>query len=180
MTGCPSAGKSTIARELQRQLGDRGEAVEILDGDEVRRELSQGLGFSREDRDINVGRLAYVATLLARNGVWAVVAAVSPYAAARAAARERAAGAGVRFVEVFVDAPRDVLVARDVKGLYRRALSGELPRFTGVSDPYERPTAPDLTLRTDQLSLAECVRRVLEVVRTSGDDERGQTSGVRS
>jgi adenylyl-sulfate kinase len=164
MTGCPSAGKSTLARRVAAELTKAGRAGEVLDGDEVRTHLSSGLGFSREDRDINVGRLALVARLLAKHGVLAIVAAVSPYAQARADARRQAEQLGIRFVEVFVDAPIDVLVERDVKGLYRKALAGEIGHFTGVSDPYERPAHPDVLIRSDQQDIDACVTRILEAV----------------
>ena len=157
LTGLVGAGKSTIARGLAATLRERGYRVEVLDGEEVRQELSRGLGFSKEDRDLNVGRLAYVAHLLARNGVVAIVAAVSPYRAAREAARRRIG----RFAEVYVRCPLDELVRRDVKGLYDQALRGEIPVFTGVSDPYEEPTAPEVVVRTDRESIAESVARVV-------------------
>ena len=157
LTGLVGAGKSTIARGLATALRERGYRVELLDGEEVRQELSRGLGYSKEDRDLNVARLAYVAHLLARNGVVAIVAAVSPYRAAREAARQRIG----RFVEVFVRCPLDELVRRDVKGLYDRALRGEIPVFTGVSDPYEEPTAPEVVVRTDRESAAESVARIV-------------------
>jgi adenylylsulfate kinase len=162
ITGCPSAGKSTIARSLRVELEAAGHAVEVLDGDEVRTHLSRGLSYTRDDRDTNVGRLALVARLLAKHGIFAIVAAVSPYAASRREAREKAEELGLIFLEVFVDAPTDVLVARDVKGLYKKAFAGEIEHFTGVSDPYERPQQPDVLLRTDERSVAECVAMILE------------------
>ncbi|KEF33311.1 adenylylsulfate kinase [Deinococcus sp. RL] len=156
-TGLSGAGKSTLAQALRDELAARGAAVELLDGDAVREHLSRGLGFTREDRDTNVRRIAFVAGLLARHGVTVLVSAISPYRETR---REVLA-ALPNPSEVFVDAPLAVVAERDVKGLYRRALAGEIPHFTGVSDPYEAPETPDLHLRTDQLSVEEGVRRLL-------------------
>lgn len=146
LTGLSGAGKSTVARLVERTLRARGVNVEVLDGDAVRRNLSQGLGFSREDRDTNIRRIAYVADLLSRNGVTVIVAAISPYRAVRDEAR---ALMGSRFIEVHVQAPVSVCATRDVKGLYAKALAGEIAHFTGVSDPYEPPTRPDLVLDTE-------------------------------
>ena len=157
LTGLVGAGKSTIARGLAAALRERGYRVEVLDGEEVRQELSRGLGFSKEDRDLNVGRLAFVANLLARNGVVAIIAAVSPYREAREAARRRIG----RFAEVYVRCPLDELVRRDVRGLYDRALRGEVPVFTGVSDPYEEPISPEVVVRTDRESIAESVALIV-------------------
>src|SRR5262249_38724907 len=142
--------------------------VDVLDGDEVRRHLSPDLGFSRRDRDENVRRIAYVAGLLARNGVVAVVAAISPYAEAREAARQLAASQALPFVEVHVSAELEVLIRRDVKGLYRKALAGQLPGFTGVSDPYEVPLRPDLVVRTDHELAPQSAGRILEHLRQRG------------
>lgn len=164
-TGLSGAGKSTLARAVEARLRALGARVEVLDGDEVREHLSRGLGFSREDRDTNVARIGFVAHLLARNGVFAVTAAIAPYRAARAHCRELA---GPRFVEVYLSTPLEECARRDVKGLYKRALAGELPHFTGVSDPYEPPEAPELELRTEQLPLDECVARVLAALRARG------------
>lgn len=157
LTGLVGAGKSTLARGLEAALRERGYRVEVLDGEEVRQELSRGLGFSKEDRDANVARLAFVADLLVRNGIVAIVAAISPYREARAAARARLG----RFVEVYVRCPLDELVRRDVKGLYARALKGEVRAFTGVSDPYEPPEAPEVVVSTERESAAEGVQRIL-------------------
>jgi len=156
-TGLPSAGKSTLARLLDRELLDRGWPVEVLDGDEVRLRLTKGLGFSREDRDENIRRIAFVARLLARHGVAAITAAISPYRAARDEARQEIG----RFVEIYVRCTLDTCVERDVKGLYRRALAGEIANFTGISDPYEEPLAPELTVETDRESAAQSVARIL-------------------
>ena len=157
LTGLSGAGKSTLANALHAELLARGEAVELLDGDAVRENLSKGLGFSKADRDTNVRRIGFVAGLLARHGVTVLVSAISPYADTR---REVLSGLP-NALEVFVDAPLEVVTERDVKGLYLKAIAGEIPHFTGVSDPYEAPTAPDLHLRTDQISVEEGLRQLL-------------------
>ncbi|HET8777016.1 MAG TPA: adenylyl-sulfate kinase [Candidatus Limnocylindria bacterium] len=144
-TGLSGAGKTTIANIVARDLRGRGKKVEVLDGDVVRTELSAGLGFSREDRDANIRRIGWVCELLNRNDVIAVVAAISPYRATRDEVRSRLG----RFVEVYVEAPLEVVAARDPKGLYRRAQAGEVPSMTGVDDPYEPPVDPDVTCHTD-------------------------------
>lgn len=156
LTGLSGAGKSTITDALAPSLRAAGKRVEVLDGDVVRTHLSKGLGFSREDRDLNVARIAFVAHLLARNGVYVIVAAVSPYRAAREAARALIGD----FVEVHVAPPLEECVARDTKGLYRKALAGEIPQFTGVSDPYEPPASPELRLDTSTMTVAEAVGRI--------------------
>ena len=158
LTGLSGAGKSTVARLVERSLRNRDLNVEVLDGDAVRRNLSRGLGFSREDRDTNVRRIAYVADLLARNGVTVIVAAISPYRAVRDEAR---ALMGERFIEVYVRASVPVCAARDVKGLYAKALAGELDHFTGVSDPYEPPTRPEVVLDTEHETPESSAARVL-------------------
>ena len=157
-TGLSGAGKTTIAEIVERELRDRGRRVEALDGDIVRTNLSKGLGFSREDRIVNVLRIGFVANLLTRNGVGVIVSAISPYKEARDQVRRRI----IDFVEVFVDAPLEVCAKRDVKGLYEKAFSGELKGFTGVSDPYEPPVAPDLVLKTDEEDPEESARKVIE------------------
>jgi adenylylsulfate kinase len=157
LTGLSGAGKSTVARELLAQLASRGQPVELLDGDEVRTNLCQDLGFSREDRDTNIARIGYVAGKLAKHGVGVLVAAISPYREARDGVRASVPN----FVEVHVSAPLEVCAQRDVKGLYARALSGEIPHFTGVSDPYEPPEAPELVLHTDSERIDESVALVL-------------------
>jgi adenylyl-sulfate kinase len=143
-TGLPSAGKSTLARGLEKQLAGRGRRVEVLDGDEVRLRLTKGLGFTRADRDENIRRIAYVAGLLARNGVVAITAAISPYREVREEVRAEIGD----FVEVYVDCPVEECIRRDVKGLYRRALRNEIQNFTGVSDPYEPPRNPEVVVET--------------------------------
>jgi adenylylsulfate kinase len=167
LTGLSGAGKSTLATALVARLA-RARPVELLDGDELRRYVSAGLGFSRADRDANVHRIAYVARLLAKHGVLVFVAAIAPYAATRGELRALSEAAGHPFVEVFVDAPLDAVVARDVKGLYARALAGELPAFTGVSDPYEPPAAPDAWVRTDREAAAACVDAIVAALGARG------------
>jgi adenylylsulfate kinase len=135
--------------------------VEVLDGDVVRTNLSKGLGFSREDRDTNILRIGFVCDLLARNGVVAVAAAISPYRSTRDAVREQV---GDGFIEVFAEAPLEVCIERDVKGLYERALKGEIPQFTGVSDPYEPPLNPEVILRTDRESVDVSVAKLLRAM----------------
>jgi sulfate adenylyltransferase len=158
-TGLPGAGKSTLAGILRERLAP-GRRVEVLDGDEVRTYLSKGLGFSKEDRDQNIRRIGYVARVLARNGVVTIGAAISPYAATRDEVRALAKDDGVRFVEIHADAELDALVRRDPKGLYRRALAGEIQHFTGVSDPYEPPARPEVVVRTDLESVEESVQKI--------------------
>ncbi len=150
LTGLSGAGKTTLAAHLARELSDRGVNVEVLDGDEVRTNLSKGLGFSKEDRDTNIRRIGYVCRLLSRNGVGTISAAISPYRSVRDEVRRAIEGEGVEFLEVFVKCPIAVLAERDVKGLYKEALAGRLKGFTGVSDPYEKPLAPDVIVETDR------------------------------
>jgi len=158
-TGLSGAGKSTLAAALRERLeGER--PVEILDGDEVRTYLSKDLGFSKEDRDVNVRRIGYVARLLARNGVASIAAAISPYAGTRAEVRRLAAEEGIPFVEVYARAEIEALVRRDVKGLYEKALAGKLPNFTGISDPYEAPESPEVLVRTDQEAIEQSVGKI--------------------
>jgi adenylyl-sulfate kinase len=158
LTGLSGAGKSTLAAAVSAELGRRGIPVEVLDGDEVRQNLSKGLGFSREDRDTNIRRIGYVAKLLTRNGVAVITAAISPYRAIRDEVRE-AVGT---FIEVYVKASLDECIRRDTKGLYRRALAGEIPQFTGVSDPYEEPLSPELVIDTEREELTESAGRVID------------------
>src|SRR5688572_31017347 len=151
-TGLSGAGKTTISKEVEEQLRSRGSKLEILDGDVVRENLSKGLGFSKEDRDTNIRRIAFVANLLSRNGVPVITAAISPYRDIRGEAREMM---GERFVEAYVKASVETCEARDVKGLYAKARSGEIKEFTGVSDPYEPPENPELVLDTESQSPEE-------------------------
>jgi len=157
-TGLSGAGKSTLAAAVSAELGRRGLPVEVLDGDEVRQNLSKGLGFSREDRDTNIRRIGYVAKLLTRNGVAVITAAISPYRAIRDEVR----GEIGAFIEVYVKASLDECIRRDTKGLYRKALAGEIPQFTGVSDPYEEPPAAELVIDTEREEIAESTSRVID------------------
>jgi adenylylsulfate kinase len=159
-TGLSGAGKTTIANILERELRARGRKVEVLDGDVIRTHLSKGLGFSKEDRDTNIRRIGWVCQVLTRNDVVAIAAAISPYRAIRDEVHEQIG----RFVEVFVDVPLEVAIERDVKGLYKKALAGEIGNFTGVSDPYEPPLNPELTLDTEHDSAEEDAARVLTLL----------------
>jgi adenylyl-sulfate kinase len=150
-TGMSGAGKSTLARRLESIMREDGLKVEVLDGDVVRTNLSKGLGFSKEDRDINIRRIGFVCELLARNGVAVIAAAISPYREVRDEVRHSIGD----FVEVYVKCPIDVLKERDAKGLYSKALRGEIPNLTGISDPYEEPLDPEVTLETDKQSVEE-------------------------
>jgi adenylylsulfate kinase len=160
-TGLSGAGKSTIAEMLYHELKARGLKTEILDGDEVRKNLSKGLGFSKEDRDTNIARIAYVANLLTRNGVATICCPISPYRATRDAARELIG----EFVEVYVHATVDEIAAhRDPKGLYKKALAGEITGFTGVDDPYEEPLEAELVLHTLEESPEQSLQIVLDTL----------------
>jgi adenylylsulfate kinase len=159
-TGLPGAGKSTIAQALAPILREAGLRVEVLDGDEVRQHLSKGLGFSKEDRDTNIRRIGYVAKLLARNGVVVLVAAVSPYRDSRAEVKSWVKN----FVEVHVSCPLDELMRRDPKGLYAKAIRGEIANFTGVSDPYEPPLSPEIVIETDKESVQSEVRKLMRLL----------------
>ncbi|MCB9728916.1 MAG: adenylyl-sulfate kinase [Deltaproteobacteria bacterium] len=165
-TGMSGAGKSTLSAELATVLRDRGLKVEVLDGDEVRTNLSKGLGFSKEDRDTNVRRIAYVARLLARNGVVAIGAAISPYKETRDQVRDTFPVGS--FVEVFVHCPLETLIERDPKGLYARALKGELKHFTGIDDPYEPPDNPEVIVNTGVETVESGVRRILSALELMG------------
>ncbi|TMB92421.1 MAG: adenylyl-sulfate kinase [Chloroflexi bacterium] len=160
LTGLSGAGKSTIADRVAEELRERGLPVEVLDGDEVRRNLSAGLGFSKEDRDTNIRRIGYVAELLTRHGVVVLVAAISPYREVRSEMRDRIG----RFLEVYVECPITVLAERDVKGLYRKALAGEIDHFTGVSDPYEAPDDPDVWIDSSVETIDESVAKVMTAI----------------
>ncbi len=156
-TGLSGAGKSTLARMAAEEFRARGYRVEVLDGDEVRTNLSKGLGYSKEDRDTNIRRIGYVAKLLARNGVVAITAAISPYHAIRNEVRR----SHNRFFEVYAKCPLEKLLERDAKGLYKKALKGEIPYFTGISDPYEEPLNAELVVETDREGPEESLKRVL-------------------
>jgi adenylyl-sulfate kinase len=163
-TGLSGSGKSTLSERLSSQFKTAGYRVELLDGDEIRTHLSKGLGFSREDRDTNIRRIGFVARLLARNGVIAITAAISPYREIRDEIRSQAAMDGVPFVEVFVNATIHALVERDVKGLYKKAMAGEIPQFTGITDPYEPPLSPDIEVRTDNESIEESLETIRKIL----------------
>ncbi|HET9443500.1 MAG TPA: adenylyl-sulfate kinase [Acidimicrobiales bacterium] len=160
-TGLPSAGKTTLARAVEKRLLDAGRQVELLDGDIVRTHLTKGLGFSREDRDENVRRVGFVANLLSRNGVVVLCSLVSPYRAVRDELRQLHEG---RFLEVHVSTPLEVCEARDVKGLYAKARAGEMQGMTGVDDPYEPPLDPDVVVPTQELSIDEAVELVWNAI----------------
>ena len=163
-TGLSGAGKTTIAHALEPVLRSRGLQVETLDGDVVRTNLSKGLGFSKEDRDTNILRIGFVAHLLSRNGVAVIASAISPYRDIRDQVRAQIGD----FVEVYVKCPIDELVRRDVKGLYEKALRGEIPNFTGVSDPYEEPLDPEVVVETDRESVEESLAKVLAAIEQRG------------
>ncbi len=168
LTGLSGAGKSTLTGHLAQLFRERGYQVELLDGDEVRTHLSKGLTFSKEDRDINVRRIGYVARLLSRHGVIAMTAAISPYQAVRAEVRAEHEADGVPFIEVYAQASLDALTERDVKGLYRKALAGEIPNFTGVSDPYEPPEHPEIAVRTDRDTIEQSLAQILDELTRQG------------
>ncbi len=156
-TGLSGAGKSTLAHAVEKEIRARGRNVEILDGDVVRTHLSKGLGFSREDRDTNIKRIAFVCSLLTRNGVATISAAISPYRETRDYARQEIGN----FVEVYVKCPLDTVISRDVKGLYKQALEGKIKEFTGVSDPYEEPLAPELVVETDTQTIEQSATLII-------------------
>jgi adenylylsulfate kinase len=163
-TGLSGSGKSTISERVAQRLKKSGLAVEILDGDIVRTNLSKGLGFSREDRDENIKRVGFVCQLLTRNGVAAVASVISPYREAREYNRKKIGN----FIEVYVRCPVEVCAQRDVKGLYQKAKAGEIKGFTGVDDPYEEPLSPEIICDTDKESVDESVDKVLERVKALG------------
>jgi adenylyl-sulfate kinase len=167
LTGLSGAGKSTLASAVGAELAAR-RPVEVLDGDEIRLYLSQGLGYARADRDTNVHRIAYVARLLAKHGVLVFVAAISPYRQTRAELAELSRATGHELIEVFVNAPLETVEGRDVKGLYARARAGEIGSFTGISDPYEPPDAPAVEVRTDQESQAESAQKIIAALAARG------------
>jgi adenylylsulfate kinase len=178
-TGLSGAGKTTLSQIVQEQLLIHSCKVEALDGDIVRTHLSKGLGFSRADRDTNILRIGFVAKLLTRNGVAVLVSAISPYRATRDQVR---ADIG-NFVEVFVKCPLDVCIERDVKGLYKKAIAGEIPQFTGVSDAYEEPLNPEIVVETDKCSPFEGARMIVRCLEELGyltTADAGQSNGAYS
>lgn len=166
-TGLSGTGKTTIAGLVGPELARRGGLVEYLDGDVVRTHLSKGLGFSKEDRDTNIERIGWVASRFTRAGVWTLVSAISPYAAARQRARSMVEQHG-DFVEVFVDTSVEECARRDVKGLYAKAFAGEITEFTGVDDPYEEPIDPDVHIRTEASSPEESAARIVAALEARG------------
>ncbi len=156
-TGLSGSGKSTLSARVAEELKKRGEKVEILDGDEVRTNLSKGLSFSKEDRDINIKRIGYVCKLLTRNGVWAISAAISPYREVRDFNRQQIG----QFIEIYVECSIEELTRRDVKGLYKKALAGEIKNFTGISDPYEPPVKPEITVNSEKESVEQSLEKIL-------------------
>ncbi len=175
-TGLSGAGKSTLSQELEQRLKARGRNVEVLDGDVIRTNLSKGLGFSREDRDTNIKRIAFVCNLLTRNGVACISAAISPYTEARAWARNEIGN----FVEVYLKCPIDVCRQRDIKGLYKLADEGKIKGFTGVDDPYEEPLRPELVIETDKETIEESVNRILAKLEALGYIEVGEQRNGRT
>jgi len=171
-TGLSGAGKSTLAEAIAPRLRAHGRKVEILDGDVVRTHLSKGLGFSREDRDINIARIAFVAHLLQRNGVVVLVAAISPFRTTRDAARALIGD----FVEIHVAPPIEECIRRDVKGLYKKAIAGEIAQFTGISDPYEAPLSPEVEIDTSHGTIEEGAATILARLRELGYLEAADVS----
>jgi adenylyl-sulfate kinase len=163
-TGLSGSGKSTLSRLIEERLRAAGARVELLDGDVVRQNLSKGLGFSKPDRDENIRRIGFVCELLSRHGVIAIAAAISPYRALREEVRSRIPN----FVEVYMDCPLDVLAGRDVKGLYRKALAGEIDHFTGVSDPYEAPLNPEAHIHSSREAPQESAERLWLTLQSLG------------
>ncbi|OKH32864.1 adenylyl-sulfate kinase [[Phormidium ambiguum] IAM M-71] len=163
-TGLSGAGKTTISKAVAEELRSQGYLVELLDGDLVRQNLTKGLGFSKEDRDENIRRIGFVAHLLTRNGVIVLVSAISPYREIRQEVKAKIGD----FIEVFVNAPLEICEKRDVKGLYKKARSGEIKHFTGIDDPYEIPTNPEVECHTDIETEAESIAKVWQKLKASG------------
>lgn len=163
-TGMSGSGKSTLSGLLSDRLRAIGARVEVMDGDVVRTQLCRGLGFSREDREENIRRIGFVCELLSRNGVIAIAAAISPYRAGRDELRSRIPN----FIEIYMHCPLEVLVERDVKGLYKKALAGEIPNFTGISDPYESPLHPEITIDSSKEKIEESVAAILRALEERG------------
>src|SRR5487761_1980263 len=163
-TGMSGSGKSTLSSLLATRLRAMGARVEVIDGDVIRTRLCRGLGFSKDDREENIRRIGFVCELLSRNGVIAIAAAISPYRACRDDLRSRIAN----FIEIYMRCPVEVLAERDVKGLYKKALAGEIPNFTGISDPYEPPLAPEVTIDSSRDSLEDSVASIVRVLEARG------------
>ena len=172
-TGLPCSGKTTLAERIKQALEAEGAAVELLDGDEIRKHFSAGVGFSREDRTNHLKRVAYLCHLLTRHGVIVLASFVSPYRENRDYGRQLI---GDRFLEIFVDTPLEECMRRDVKGMYKKALAGEIKEFTGVSDPYEPPLTPELVIRTADESADAGAQRILDFLRTFPQPSPLQTS----
>jgi len=168
LTGLSGAGKSTISKALEQELRSKECKVEVLDGDVIRENLTKGLGFSKEDRDENIRRIGFVAHLLTRNGVVVLVSAISPYNAIRDEVHQRIGD----FVEVYVNAPLAICEQRDVKGLYKKARSGQIKNFTGIDDPYESPLNPDVECRTDLETIEESVSKIVAKLEELGYIDR--------
>lgn len=164
MTGLSGAGKTTVALEMLEQLKERNLRLERLDGDVVRESLTKDLGFTAEDRKMNIERITFVAKLLSRNGVGCICSFISPYQSVRDHVRDNT----TNFLEVFIDAPLDVVIDRDVKGLYKLAIAGKIPNFTGISDPFEAPENPHIHIHTDQETVQESARRIIEELEKRG------------
>ena len=168
LTGLPSSGKSTIAFSLEHALVEQGRLTYVLDGDNIRHGLNQNLGFSAEDRDENIRRIGEVTKLFADAGLISITSFISPYRADRNRARKLHEGAGIPFIEVFVDTPLEDCEKRDPKGLYKKARTGEIPNFTGISDPYEAPEGPELVLKTAEMKLEACVAKLADYLQQRG------------
>jgi adenylylsulfate kinase len=167
-TGLSGAGKTTLAAKLVTEMKARDVLVELLDGDEVRTNLCKGLGFSKEDRDTNIRRIGFVSRLLSRNGVGVIAAAISPYRDVRDEVRRIVENDGAEFIEVYVKCPIGVLAERDVKGLYEKALAGEIKGFTGISDPYEEPLAPDVVIESDIETVETSAAKIIDELERRG------------
>lgn len=170
-TGLSGAGKSTLTNILEKKFKEKKLRIEVLDGDIVRTHLSKGLGFSKEDRDANIRRIGYVASLLSRNGVIAITAAISPYREIRQEVRNM----HENFVEVYAKCPLEELEKRDVKGLYKKARTGEIPQFTGISDPYEEPLSPEITVETNKETPEESANKILNWLKENGYIEEARS-----
>src|ERR1700730_7255235 len=169
-TGLPCSGKSTLAEIIAKELEQRGRCVEILDGDVVRTNLTKGLGFSKEDRDENIRRIGFVCGLLSKHGAVAIAAAISPYRSVR----EDVRSSTVNFVEVYVKTPLELCIQRDVKGMYRKALAGEIKHFTGIDDPYEPPVNPELVIETENEPADVSAERILAKLEELDFEEPGK------